>query len=204
MKINSPTSLIRRHLLVAATLATALCTLGSVAVRAAITPALLDNFADPQHTPAGAGRFLVDDNAAGSHSHATQHCANGVLTVEGELVPGRGVPAFVSVPLLLSPDAKPRDLTGYEGVRLRIKVTKGIIILQVASAEVQNFDFHASAPLAGTRGEFQEVRIPFKDLKRAWSEQTALNLKTITSVNLVAFGMAPGTFTYEVKEVGFY
>ena len=101
-------------------------------------------------------------------------------------------------------DGKPQDLSGYQGVRLRVKVTKGILCVQVGSSEIQNYDYHTSAPIAGTRGEFQEVLIPFKQLKRGWSEQTVLNLKSITSVNLVSFGLAKDTFAYEVKEIGFY
>ena len=54
------------------------------------------------------------------------------------------------------------------------------------------------------RGEFVDVRVPFADMKRAWSAQTALSTKLVTSVNLVAFGMAPGAFAYEVDEIGFY
>ena len=42
------------------------------------------------------------------------------------------------------------------------------------------------------------------DMKRAWSEQTTLNLKSITSVNLVSFGIAKDAFAYEVDEIGFY
>ena len=56
----------------------------------------------------------------------------------------------------------------------------------------------------GKRDEFQEIRLAFKDMKRAWSEQTTLNLKSITSINLVSFGMARDTFAYEVDENGFY
>ena len=41
-------------------------------------------------------------------------------------------------------------------------------------------------------------------MKRAWSEQIVLNLKTITSVNLVSFGLAKDAFAYEVDEIGFY
>jgi len=41
-------------------------------------------------------------------------------------------------------------------------------------------------------------------MKRAWSEQTVLNLKSITSVNLVSFGLAKDAFAYEVDEIGFY
>ena len=105
---------------------------------------------------------------------------------------------------LLSPDGKPHDLTGYEGVRLRVKNTKGMLFVQVSSSEIQNFDYHTSAPIAGKRGEFVEIRVPFKDMKRAWSEQTVLNLTSVTSINLVSFGLARDTFAYEVQEIGFY
>ena len=74
----------------------------------------------------------------------------------------------------------------------------------MSSSEIANFDYHTGAPIAGKRGEFQEVRIPFKEMKRAWSEQTVLNLKSITSVNLVSFGLARDAFAYEVDEIGFY
>jgi hypothetical protein len=193
-----------RQLLLAPALILLFFMLGPVPARAASQPALLDDFSDPRHNSQGIDRLLFDDKAAGSQSHATQKCAGGVLRVEGELVPGRGVPAFISVVSLLSPDGKPHDLTGYEGVRLRVKAVKGILSVQVGSTEVQNFDYHTSAPIAGRRDEFQEIRLPFKDLKRSWSEQTVLNLKSITSINLVSFGMAKDTFAYEVQEIGFY
>jgi hypothetical protein len=169
----------------------------------AAAPALIDDFSATDHTSCGAGRLLIDDKGAGSSSHAMQRCEKGVLVVEGDLVPGRGAPAFISVPLLLAADAKPQDLGAYEGVRMRIKLRQGVISLQVSSADIQNFDYHA-AVIAGKRGEFVEVRIPFKDLKRAWSEQTPLNKTNVTSVNLVAFAMAKGPFAYEVDEIGFY
>jgi hypothetical protein len=176
--------------------------LDAVVAHAAPATALVDDFSRAQRN--GADRLLFTDKDAGSQSHATQTCANGILTVQGELVPGRGAPAFISIPLLLTADMQPQDLSAYEGVRLRVKVNKGMLTVQVASADIQNFDYHASGPVAAKRGEFQEVRLPFKDMKRAWSEQTPLNLKTVTSVNLVAFGMAKGPFAYEVDEIGFY
>lgn len=176
--------------------------LASAVAHAATTPALIDDFSSEQHN--GGDRLLFTDKDLGSQSHATQTCANGVLTVQGELVPGRGVPAFISIPLPLTADMQPQDVSAYEGVRLRVKVNKGILTVQVASADIQNFDYHTSGPVTGKRGEFQEVRLPFKDMKRAWSEQTPLNLKNVTSVNLVAFGMAKDAFAYEVDEIGFY
>jgi hypothetical protein len=176
----------------------------SSVARAESFPALIDDFSRADQTHLGTQRLIIDDKAMGSQSHATQTCANGVLSVQGELVPGRGLPAFISVPLLLANDAQPKDLSGYEGVRIRVKITKGILTVQVASSEIQNFDFHTSGAVAAKRGEFQEVRLPFKAMKRGWSEQTPLNLKTVTSVNLVAFGMAKDDFAYEVDEIGFY
>lgn len=173
-------------------------------LRAASAPRLLDDYSDPARNKNGVERLVFDDKAAGSKSRATQKCENGVLSVKGELVPGRGVPAFISQVSLLAVGGKPQDLTGFQGVRLRVKVIKGILCVQVGSSEIENFDYHTGAPIAGTRGEFQEVRVPFKDMKRAWSEQKALNLKTVTSVNLVSFGMAADAFSYEVDEIGFY
>ncbi len=182
----------------------ALITFASMAAQPAATPLLLDDYSDPKANKNGVERLLIDDKAAGSKSQATQKCENGVLTVKGELVPGRGVPAFISEVSPLSADGKPKDLSVYEGVRLRVRVTKGTLLVQVGSSDIQNFDYHASAPIAGKRGEFQDVRIPFKEMKRAWSEQTALNLKSITSVNLVSFGVARDSFEYAVDEIGFY
>lgn len=175
---------------------------GSPACGAA-APALVDDFANTAQTARGAGRLLFTDKDAGSQSQATQRCTDGVLVVQGELKPGRGAPAFISIPLLLSADAKPEDVGAYTGVRLRVKLTQGTLTVQVSSADVDNYDYH-SAPVVAKRGEFAEVRVPFADLKRAWSAQTPLNVRLVTSVNLVAFAMAPGAFAFEVDEIGFY
>ncbi|HVT72591.1 MAG TPA: CIA30 family protein [Lacunisphaera sp.] len=175
---------------------------GGPALRAA-TPALIDDFSNPAQTARGAARLLITDKDAGSQSSATQRCERGILIVEGQLKPGRGAPAFISIPLLLTPDGKPVDVGAFTGVRLRVKLVQGALSVQVSSADIDNFDFH-SAPVAATCGEFTEVRLPFADMKRAWSAQTALNTKLATSVNLVAFAMAPAAFGFEVDEIGFY
>ena len=174
-----------------------------VASLPAANVALVDDFANPDQTVRGAPRLLFTDKDAGSQSQATQRCENGVLLVQGTLTPGRGAPAFISIPLLLTPNAQPQDLGASTGVRLKVKLAQGSLSVQVASTDVTNFDYH-SAPVVAKRGEFAEVRVPFKDLKRAWSEQTPLNAQAVTSVNLVVFGMAPGAFAYEVDEIGFY
>lgn len=165
---------------------------------------VLEDYSDSKTNRLGVERLLVDDRSAGSRSTATTQYTQGVVSVRGELVPGRGVPGFVSLVSLLRPEGQPKDLSGYTGVRLKVKVLKGILCVQVASTEIQNFDYHTSPPLAGTQGEFREVRVPFRELKRSWSPPSALNLKTVTSVNLVSFGLTQDSFAYQVDELGFY
>jgi hypothetical protein len=182
----------------------AVVALSLTAAAPVVAPLLIDDYSDPTRNRSGLERLLIDDKMVGSGSKATQRCTNGVLFVQGNLVPGRGVPAFISQASLLAAEGKPRDLTGHQGVRLRVKVIQGLLCVQVASASVTNFDYHAGPPIAGKRGDFQEVKVPFKDMKRSWSEQTPLDLKSLTSVNLISFGMAKDAFAYEVDELGFY
>jgi hypothetical protein len=176
----------------------------SASAQAAATPLLLDDYSDAKRNKIGAERLLIDDQAAGSQSRATVNCKDGALSVSGDLVPGRGVPAFISAVSLLSAEGQPKDMSAYEGVRLRVKVIKGSLSVQIATSTITNFDYHASAPIAGNGDDFQEVRIPFKAMKRAWSEQTALNLESVTSINLVSFALSRDAFAYEVDEIGFY
>jgi hypothetical protein len=167
------------------------------------TRVLLDDFSDAQRNSKGIQRLLFDDKAIGGQSRARQKCEKGVLAVEGELIPARGSPAYISLVSLLSLDGKTYDLSDYQGVRLRVKINQGTLSVQVGSSEIQNYDFHAGSPMV-RKPEFQEMRIPFSAMKRGWSEQTPLNLKTVTSVNLVAVALAKDTFSYEVDEIGFY
>ncbi len=163
---------------------------------------LIDDFAAAQRH--GADRFVVTDKDLGSQSTATQRVEDGRLIVQGVLIPGRGVPAFISVPLLLASGNQPQDASAHTGVRLRVKIVQGLLTIQVATADITNFDYHNSAPLTLKAGEFHDVRVPFSEMKRGWSEQTPLNLKAVTSVNLVSFGLAKGSFAYEVDEISFY
>jgi Complex I intermediate-associated protein 30 (CIA30) len=200
----TPSSPTARRIAVATALILALLAFSTGAAQPPGAPLLLDDYSDSARNKHGVKRLLIDDKSSGGSSTATLKCEDGVLSVKGDLMPGRGVPAFISQVSLLSADGKPKNLTGYQGVRLRVKITKGILCVQVASSGIKNFDYHTSPSITGKRGEFHEVRLPFKEMKRAWSEQTVLNPESITSVNLVSFGLAKGAFAYEVDEIGFY
>lgn len=164
---------------------------------------LLDDFSADALTNYGTPRIVINDASIGGTSSAQTVAQDGVLHVKGQLKPSRGQPAFVSLALLTAPDGSPVDLSAYQGIRLRVSVLKGTLSLQIASTEVQNFDYHSIALSRDGKG-LQEIRIPFQDLKRIWSQQTALNLATITSINLVASSLQPGSFAYAIDEVSFY
>jgi len=165
-------------------------------------PAVLDAFEDAGQTSVNTPRFVVTDSSIGGNSTAKPAYQDGVLRMEGSLVPARGQPGFASFVLLLDPEGKPQDLSGYKGIEMRIRLLEGTLSVLAASSEIQNFDYHAT-PITRSK-EFKVVRIPFKNLKRVWSEPTALNLETITSINLVASGMQAGNYVYEIDSVGFY
>lgn len=171
--------------------------------RASDVPALLDDFSDPVRNSWGINRVVVTDTSTGGTSQIHSTFAQGVLNAQGEIVPGRGQPGWVSLVLLLSPTGEPVDVSKYEGIRLRVRVGKGMLSVTANSSEIKNFDFH-SALVTRKPGEIQEVRIPFRDMKRAWSEQIPLNRATITSISLVAVDLQKEPFAYDVDEVGFY
>jgi hypothetical protein len=174
-----------------------------VLTRAADVPALLDDFSDPVRSSLHINRIVVTDTTAGGASQLHQTSANGVFTAAGEIAPPRGQLGWASMILLLSPTGAPADLSKYQGIKVRVRVREGYLSVTANSSEITNFDYHA-APLPRKPGELQEVRIAFRDMKRGWSEQTPLNLATITSVNLVAYDFQKGAFAYDVDEIGFY
>ncbi|MDB4474254.1 CIA30 family protein [Opitutaceae bacterium] len=164
----------------------------------------IDDFAQADVQPTGMPRMIIDDNQAGGQSKASTSFADGVMTVSGKIVPGRGSPGFVSMPLILSADGSPTDLSKFTGVQLRVKLASGSLLIQTSTADVTNFDYHSSAPITRDPDAFQVIKVPFASMKQVWSAPTPLNLKTVTSINLVSAGMAPDTISYQIDEISFY
>jgi hypothetical protein len=145
----------------------------------------------------------VTDSTTGGNSQLRPKHADGVLSVEGEIVPSRGQPGWASLVLVIAPAGVPVDLSRFEGIRIKIRVKKGMISIAANSADITNFDYH-SFLLPRKSGGIQELRIPFSDMKRSWSEQIPLNRATVTSISLVAFDLQKSEFAYDVDEIGFY
>jgi len=178
-------------------------TLAPVAALAA-TPALIDDFSDPETTSLGIDRQFITDAVAGGASSIAHRIAGGILHADGEIKPPRGQPGWASTIFLLDRLGMPQDASQWTGIRLRVKRIEGNLSISANSAEVENFDYHAAVVTCPADGAFHEIHIPFESLRRAWSEQTPLDTTTLLSVSLVAFGMRPGSFAFEVDEIAFY
>lgn len=165
---------------------------------------LVDDFSDADASSLGTPRLFIDDTSAGGATQARQEITDGVLSVTGVLSPPRGQPGWASAVLLLKPDGQPADIGSFDGVSLKLRIRSGNLSLSVNSTEVDNFDYHSAQVVVPTDGEFHEVRLSFESLRRAWSSQTDLNLESIASLSIVAFGMRKGPVDFEVDEIGFY
>ncbi len=176
----------------------------ATAATASAAPQLVDDFSDPTRNNLNTERLFLDDTSAGGKTSAHYQIENGTLSASGEIAPPRGQPGWASAVFLLEASGQPQDLSQYDGIRLKIRINKGNVSISANSAEVTNFDYHA-APIARKAGnDFQDVKIPFSSMRRAWSEQTQLNTATIASLSLIAYDMQPGTFDFEVEEIAFY
>jgi hypothetical protein len=199
MNANNSLILIARNTIVAVCCVTGL----NWAIAGTLEPTI-DDFSDPDTTSLGIARLFVDDTSAGGQTSTKHSVDGGVLRATGEILPPRGQPGWASAVLLLDPQALPQDASAYEGVRLLVRVNRGNLSVSANSSEITNFDYHAATVTRQPGGEFHEVRIPFSQMKRAWSEQTPLNTRTLTSLSLVAFDIQKGVFDFEIDEISFY
>ena len=164
----------------------------------------IDDFSDPDNNSLGLERQFVNDTVSGGQTRMEYDFEEGVFSAKGEISPPRGQPGWASTVLLLEAQGLPQDASAYEGIRLLVRVNKGNLSITANSSEITNFDFHAAPVTRHTDGEFHEVMIPFTQMKRAWSEQTSLNTKTLTSLSIVAADLQQGSFDFEIDEISFY
>lgn len=173
------------------------------AIAAALGPTI-DDFSNPDNNSLGIERQFVNDTVSGGQTSMEYNFEEGVFSAKGEISPPRGQPGWASTVLLFESQGQPQDASAYEGIRLRVRVNKGNLSITANSSEITNFDFHAAPVTRQADGEFHEVMIPFTQMKRAWSEQTKLNTKTLTSLSIVAADLQQGSFDFEIDEISFY
>lgn len=179
-------------------------TTGQYSLLANETPSLVDDFSHPQNNSLGCPRQFLTDATVGGSTHSSQVVNEGIIKIEGDIVPPRGQPGWSSAVLLLDPTGQPVDASAYQGLRIKIRVKRGNLSLSANSVKVTNFDYHAALIKRQPGEEFQEIKIPFSQMKRTWSEQTDLDASTLNSISIVAFAMQKDSFSFEIDEVSFY
>lgn len=192
-----------KHLFVRYLGLAAILTFSSASFGGGLSP-LIDDFSDATNNNLGIPRQFLNDTLAGGSTTTAQEVVQGTITAKGEIVPPRGQPGWASMILPLDSQSLPKDASAFEGVRLLIKINSGSMSISANSTEITNFDYHAAPIAVAADGKFHEVKIPFAAMKRAWSEQTPLNTKTINSLSIVAFGLQKSAFDFAVDEVSFY
>jgi hypothetical protein len=165
---------------------------------------VIDDFSDANNNNLGIPRQFLNDSIAGGGTTTEQGVSKGVIAAKGDILPPRGQPGWASMVLLLDSQNLPQDASAFDGIRLLVKINTGNISISANSAEITNFDYHAAPVVVTADGKFHEVKIPFTSLKRAWSEQTPLNTKTISSLSISAYGLQKSAFDFELDEVSFY
>jgi hypothetical protein len=165
---------------------------------------LIDDFSDATNNNLGISRQFLNDTIAGGGTTTTQNIENGVVSAKGDIIPARGQPGWASMVLPLDSHNLPQDASTFAGIRLLVKINSGNLSISANSTEITNFDYHAAPVSVAADGKFHEVKIPFTSLKRAWSEQTPLNTKTISSLSITAYGLQKSAFDFELDEVSFY
>lgn len=165
---------------------------------------LIDDFKHESSNKLGLQRLFMTDVTVGGQSKSNVTVNNGVIEIKGEIVPPRGQPGWSSSVLPLASMGEHIDASGYQGIQLRLKVNSGSLIISANSSEVTNFDYHAAPIPVAPNGKFHEIKVPFADMKRAWSEQSALNTATLASLSIVAISMQNASYDFAVDKVSFY
>lgn len=176
----------------------------SSAVFSTSLPALVDDFNNLKDNNLNLPRQFMSDAVSGGKTQVQPNISAGIMQVKGDIVPPRGQLGWASSILPLSAEGKPEDASQFNGIKLLVKIHRGNMTISANSTEVTNYDYHAAPIVVATDSKFHEVRIPFKSMQRAWSQQTPLNTTTLNSLSIVAFSLQPASFDFELDEVSFY
>lgn len=169
-----------------------------------VSSQIIDSFDNSTQTSGGIDRVFISDTTAGGQTSTKFNVVGGVITLKGDIAPPRGQPGWSSMVLPLGAMGKVHDASQFSGIRLTVKVNHGNISISANSADVKNYDYHAAQVAVPVDGKFHRIDIPFDSMKRIWSQQTALNTKTLDSLSIVAFGLKKSAYDFSVNDVSFY
>jgi imidazolonepropionase-like amidohydrolase len=167
------------------------------------TQALLDDFSKTALTSALG--FAWDRNIDadwGGKSTMQHEYRDGALRVWGKLQPAPGAPGLAGFSLDLDKEGTLFDVTGFAGMRLRIKNVAGPLFLKSVTSGVTNFDYQQV--MIQNSPEFQELELPFTKFHQLWSAPMAWTGKDVRGVALWVSGFQPADFEFVIDRIEFY
>jgi len=165
--------------------------------------ALVDSFAsDSLRSALGTTWRVYRDEAVGGASTADVRVSGGTLHVEAAIRPGPGGFGFVELALPLDAAEAPRDVSAFDGVRVRLRVLRGSLALKLRTAEVTNHDH--PAVLVGPSDAVQELTLPFAAFGPLWSPPVPWTGRRVLGIALSVGGAAAEEVAYEIEELAFY
>ncbi|MCI0690811.1 CIA30 family protein [candidate division KSB1 bacterium] len=167
------------------------------------TQALLDDFSKTDLTSALGNAWDRNvDTDWGGKSTLQHEYRDGALRVWGRLQPSPGAPGLAGFSLDLEEQGTLFDVTGFAGMRLRIKNVAGPLFLKIVTSGVANFDYHQV--MIQSSPEFQELKLPFSQFRQFWSAPVAWTGKDVRGVALWVSGFQPADFEFVIDRIEFY
>ncbi len=164
---------------------------------------LVDDFASGSLTSAlGTAWRVVTDEALGGTSTAEASVSDGALHVEASLRPGPAGIGFVELVLPLDATGAPRDVSDWDGVRVRLRVQRGPLALKLQTEDVGNADHHAV--LLEPHEDVQELTLPFTGFRQLWSAPVPWTGRRVLAVALSSGGVDAAEVAYEVEAIAWY
>lgn len=177
--------------------------LGEATAPQPVAQALLDDFESGTLTSAlGTAWRVVRDEAVGGTSTAEVAVKDGALHVEAAIRPAPGGLGFVELALPFDAAEAPRDVSAYDGVRVRLRVRRGTLALKVRTAEVTNYDH--PAVLLGPSETIEELTLPFSDFGPLWSPPITWTGRRVLGLALSAGGTEESEIAFEVEKIALY
>jgi hypothetical protein len=164
---------------------------------------LIDDFSAKDLTSSIGQRWSIDSDSSfgGASTVRTAH-RKGALHVWGRLNPKAGMPGLAGISLNFDDGEKPLDVSGFDGVRLRITSTKGPLALKLITAGIKNYDYHAA--FIQNRPTAQLLESPFTEFRQIWSAPVAWTGKDMRGVALWVSNMAAGDYDFTVDSIELY
>ncbi len=167
------------------------------------TATLIDDFSRSTMTgPTGAEWHVDLDSTWGGHSTLKSEYRDGMLHVWGKLQPKSGMPGLAGISMQFDTSGGAYDLSRYTGVRLHIKSSKGPLALKMLTSSVHNYDYHMA--FIQTKGDVQQIDIPFASLKQLWSAPLPWSGKDVQGIAFWASAQGATDYDFTVDSVELY